>query len=323
MRRNTASGWVPGGMVTLAEPSSVGTSSVVPSTASVSGDGFLPQQVRTGALEARVAPRTHHHEQIPAMPPASGLGIPLPGMRSAMPSSTPCGIFTVSISSCSTSPLPRHFGQGCSMMLPRPWQAGQVVICWIRTCSFSSRRLRVRRPVPPHASHLRGAAPAFGACAVAGRAGGRAAQADFFLAAARHPLQGDEQLHLDVRAALRSGAPAVEKALERAAAAKVEIEPAENVFEIDAAEQVLLAEAGHAGESAGVVFGALLRVGQDRVGLGDFLEARLGSRLLVAVRVIFQGEIAESVLDRLLVGVLGNAEHFVVIALRGFGMMAS
>ena len=107
----------------------------------------------------------------------------------------------------------------------------------------------------------------------------------------------------------------MKKTFKRAAHAKVEVQPAENIIEIDAAEQVLLTETLHTGEAARIVFGALFRVGQDGIGLGYFLEALLGSRLLVAVGMIFQCEIAERVLDRLLVGVLRDAEYFVVITL--------
>lgn len=39
-------------------------------------------------------------------PPLAGLGIPFPGIRSAIPSSIPTGIFTVSSSACFTAPLP-------------------------------------------------------------------------------------------------------------------------------------------------------------------------------------------------------------------------
>jgi len=52
-------------------------------------------------------------------------------------------------------------------------------------------------------------------------------------------------------------------------------------------------------------------VGQHRVGGGDLLEARLGLRRLVAVRVIFQGKIAEGVLDGLGIGVPRDAENLV------------
>ncbi len=100
----------------------------------------------------------------------------------------------------------------------------------------------------------------------------------------------------------------MEKSLERTAAAQAEIEiqAAENILEIDAAEQVFLAEAFHAGKPAGIVFRALLRIGQDCIGLGDFLEAFFGARLLVAVGVIFHRERAKRILDRFLVGILAT-----------------
>ena len=57
-----------------------------------------------------------------------------------------------------------------------------------------------------------------------------------------------------------------------AQAAEVEAEPAEDVLEVDAAEQVFGREAGNAGLAARVVFGALLGVVEHRVGGGDLLE---------------------------------------------------
>ncbi|OGA95576.1 MAG: hypothetical protein A3E79_07000 [Burkholderiales bacterium RIFCSPHIGHO2_12_FULL_61_11] len=44
------------------------------------------------------------------------------------------------------------YRQGCSSLAPPPWQAGQVKIYWMNTCSLTSRRLRVMRPVPAQAS---------------------------------------------------------------------------------------------------------------------------------------------------------------------------
>jgi len=67
--------------------------------------------------------------------------------------------------------------------------------------------------------------------------------------------------------------------------------------------------------AAGVVFRALLRIGQHRIGGSDFLEARLGFRRLVAVRMVFQGEVAEGILDRLRIGVPRNAQDLIVVAL--------
>jgi hypothetical protein len=106
----------------------------------------------------------------------------------------------------------------------------------------------------------------------------------------------------------------MEETIEYAIAAKVKIEPAENVVEVDAAEQVFLTETLNPGESARVVVAAFFRIGQYGVSLGDFPETLLRPRLLVAVRVIFHGKVAKGVLDRLLPGVTGYAEYLVVVA---------
>src|SRR5512135_2422487 len=112
----------------------------------------------------------------------------------------------------------------------------------------------------------------------------------------------------------------MEETLKRAAAAEtaeIEIEPAEDILEVDAAEQVFLTEALHAGKSARVVLGTFLRVGQDGIGLGNFLEPLFRPGFLVAVRVILHRKAAERILDRFLVGIFGDTEHFVVITLGG------
>jgi hypothetical protein len=76
----------------------------------------------------------------------------------------------------------------------------------------------------------------------------------------------------------------------------------------------------HAGVAVLVIGGALLRVGQHLVGLLGLLELLLrllGPVTLVAVRVMLHGQLAVGLLDVLLGRVLGDAEDFVVIALRG------
>src|SRR5574340_699878 len=157
-----------------------------------------------------------------------------------------------------------------------------------------------------------GAGP--GPRAAAGRTGFGAGEPHHLRAAARHPLQRHGQPDLDVGAARRPGA-AAEKAVEQPHAAEIGVEPAKQILEIDAAEQVFRGEAGDPGKAVGVIFGPLLRVGQDGVGFRDLLEFRLRPGLLVAIRMIFEGERAEGVLDRLLVGVPGNAQHLVVVTL--------
>ena len=65
-----------------------------------------------------------------------------------------------------------------------------------------------------------------------------------------------------------------------------------------------------------VVHVALVGVGQHRVGLGRFLELVL--RLLVAgvaIGVVLQRQLAVGALDFLIGRGLGDAEHFVVVAL--------
>ncbi len=71
------------------------------------------------------------------------------------------------------------------------------------------------------------------------------------------------------------------------------------------------------GVAEAVVRGALLRILQDLVGRGDFLELDLGAVVArIAVRVILHGELAEGGLQRLVVGGALDAEEFVVV---GFG----
>jgi hypothetical protein len=161
-----------------------------------------------------------------------------------------------------------------------------------------------------------GRCAAFAAAAVTGMAAHRMAQANLLLAAARHPLQCDIQRHFDIRSARRSDrAATMEKTVEQPSSTEIEIKPAENVVEIDSAEQVFAAKPFHSGESARVILGTFFRVGQDGIGLGDFLEALLGPRFFVAIRVVFQREVAEGILDRLLVGIFGNAQYLIIIAL--------
>lgn len=138
-----------------------------------------------------------------------------------------------------------------------------------------------------------------------------------FVAAARNLGERDDEIDLDIPAAWRAGRTAPEETVEQTAAAQAQVDAAEDILEIDAAEQILGREAGDPGEAAAIIIRALLRVGEHGVGLGDLLEALLGARLLVAVRMVLQGEAAEGVLDRFLVGITFDAEHFVIVALGG------
>ncbi len=68
-----------------------------------------------------------------------------------------------------------------------------------------------------------------------------------------------------------------------------------------------------------IISGAFLRIIEHRVGLGDLLEPVFGARFLVAVRMVFEGQLAKGILDRLLIGVMSDAEHLVIISLVGHG----
>lgn len=135
-----------------------------------------------------------------------------------------------------------------------------------------------------------------------------ASVADAFLAAARDALERHERLDFDIAAGSAPSAPAAEEPLEEAAA---EVEITEERFEVDAVEQV---PGRNTGEAARVVFGTLFRVRENRIRLGDLLEALFGTGLLVAVRVVLQRERTKGVLDRARVGVTRDTEDFVVIA---------
>jgi len=64
-----------------------------------------------------------------------------------------------------------------------------------------------------------------------------------------------------------------------------------------------------------VVERSLLRVGQDRIGLGDFLKPLLRIRIVwVAIRMVLHGELPVSALQFLIADRAGHRQHFVIIA---------
>ncbi len=99
------------------------------------------------------------------------------------------------------------------------------------------------------------------------------------------------------------------------AASQVDAEFAQDVAEVGVAKDVLLAEALlEAGGAEGVVLFALLLVGEDRVGLADLLELLFRLFIaLVAVRMVFQRQLAVRLLDLVGRGSLADAKLFIVI----------
>ena len=119
-----------------------------------------------------------------------------------------------------------------------------------------------------------------GAGARAGLAGLLARDLDRRLGAGRRFLEGDLEVVAQIGAALRAAAPPA--AAEDVAEAEHVAEAGEDVGEVgedrrDRSPRRRRA-AAHAGVAEAIVEAALLAIGEDRVGLGRFLEALLGRR---------------------------------------------
>src|SRR6185503_7195052 len=83
---------------------------------------------------------------------------PSPDRRTRSPSSTPAGIFTASVLFSLMRPLPEHVVQGVGMMLPLPWQRGQV--CAIENGPCDTRTWPAPRQAAQVAAAKHGAATA-------------------------------------------------------------------------------------------------------------------------------------------------------------------
>ena len=95
-------------------------------------------------------------------------------------------------------------------------------------------------------------------------------------------------------------------------------EGVEDVLEGAEVTDVRIGGAAQAGVAVTVVDLAGLRLAQHLVGLGDLLEALLRGRIVrVHVGVELPRQPAERLLDRLVVGVAGNAKDLVVVAAGG------
>ena len=114
--------------------------------------GNAREQIRSVALEEGVRLDREENVEI-ARRAAAQAGLAFAGGRIRVPSSTPAGMFTVSVRSRVTRPDPPQESQGSSITSPRPWQLGQVRSmvkkpCWART-----------RPIPPQVGQPRGFEP--------------------------------------------------------------------------------------------------------------------------------------------------------------------
>jgi hypothetical protein len=198
-RRKTASGWVPGGTATLAEPSSVGTFTVVPRTASVTD--------RVSSRSKFAPPARMAHRAGSAPPQTNHLALPLdrgwaflcrecaaPNLLRHPPESASPASLPAPLRHFATSPL-RHFATALALRAGMLEFAATTMAIRAGGNLLDQNLLFVVPPTVGNASRARAGltlgrrGPPALARAMAGRAGGRTRQADFFLAPAGYPLQ--------------------------------------------------------------------------------------------------------------------------------------
>ncbi len=123
-------------------------------------------------------------------------------------------------------------------------------------------------------------------------------------APSRRLLERDLEVVAQVGAALRSAAPP--PAAEHVAEAEDVAEPAEDVLEAgeDGGIEAARGRAAETGVTEAVVHVALVGVGEDRVGLGRFLELLFGCLVAgIAIGMVLQRQLAVRALDFLSVAV--------------------
>ncbi len=233
-----------------------------------------------------------------------------------MPSSMPAGILTSSVLVFLILPAPWQVVQGSGMILPVPWQCGQV--CWMLKKPWRMRTVPWSRCTSRAGL---GAGARLGAAALAGLAAFPGRDADLRVVAARGLLQRD--LHavaqvgaaIDLRAATLPRRPPPRLAEDVAEDVAEGLgETAEALAALRAAEALVRVDAGVA---VLVVGGPLLAVREHLVGLLGLLELVLGLLVArIAVRVVFHRELAISLLDVVVAGVLRDAQNLVIITLR-------
>ena len=146
------------------------------------------------------------------------------------------------------------------------------------------------------------------------------------VAVARRADGGPFERHLDLDALRGVGQRDLDLCCDVATAGCASASPAaEDVVAEERAEQVAERAEVEArrpeptgtktGVAVAIVELASLGIGERLVGLGDLAEAHLGVRHVGDVRMELARELAEGLLDRLLVRVAGNSEELVVIAL--------
>ena len=153
--RNVRPLWVPAGIRSVTEPSSVGTSIVLPSASSGKVTGTVTMR-SSGLSFDRPNTRcgvtcTLTYRSPAGAPPRPGS--PWPASLIRCPSSTPAGTRMVSERVRVLTPSPPHSGHGSSMIRPVPRQSRHG------SENANAPWLRLIRPRPEHVGHCRGAVP--------------------------------------------------------------------------------------------------------------------------------------------------------------------
>ena len=130
-------------------------------------------------------------------------------------------------------------------------------------------------------------------------------------------FERDLEIVAEIGAALR---PAAAAAAEDVAETEDVAEPAEDVLKPGEDGGIEARSGGgrraHAGMAEAIVQAALLRVGEDGVRLGGFLELVFGGLVpRIAIRVVLHRQLAVGALDLVVVRRPGNPENFVIITL--------
>src|SRR5580692_4659674 len=146
-------------------------------------------------------------------------------------------------------------------------------------------------------------------------AGFMTAHHDVFLHAECSLFELDGQVFAQICAALHPAA-AASAASEDIAEAEEFAEDLAQVLEWSALEaRARTARSAHSGMAVAIVERSLLRVSQNRVGLGDFLEAFFRIWIVrIPVGMVLHGKLAISALQFLIAHRTGHRQYFVIIA---------
>ena len=228
-------------------------------------------------------------------------------MRMRWPSWMPAGTSTSIRCSSTVRPAPPQVSHLCSMRRPVPAQSGHCD--WRTNSPKIPRETCWTQPPPPQRVQPMTAEPG-------------AAPSPWHVAQTAARSSGTSTL---MPCAESASVISISAATSPPRAAPPPRRPPKSVVPEERAEQVaeraevearrLEPTGTKTGVAVAIVELASLGIGERLVGLGDLAEAHLGVRHVGDVRMELARELAEGLLDRLLVRVAGNSEELVVIAL--------